>query len=282
MEFIRNLLKESGQVWFEGLNNYDKFARFYADLYRIELYKDGLDAILTKVKNKKLKFEIRIITNWDTNIGCYLTEQNKIYNKFLGKFNTQISQKIIIRQLLHNVIAHEMAHALDFSSGLNLNEDFRKAIGFDMKDRDPNFPTLKFDINRLMVDALKSYPQNQFIAELFARYFELLSISRDVCGKCDFETIHVTDFFINTTNYVRQIFNSQIKSQIDPEIAKATSELVQKIKNIEPEIKFSDRVESFYKKGGIESNQKWSKNVKSNFTLPQNLQKSQRIEDSNQ
>ncbi len=174
-----------------------------------------------------------------------------------------------------------MAHALDFSSGLNLNEDFRKCIGFDMKDREPNFPSLKFEIKRLMVDALKSYPQSQFIAELFARYFELLSISRDVRGKGDFETTHVTDFFINTTNYVRQIFNLRIKNQIDPAIAKATSELVQEIKNIAPEVKFSDRVESFHKRGGIESNQKWSKNVKSNFTLPQNLQKNQRIEDDN-
>ncbi len=281
MEFIRQIFKESGQLWFEGLDNYDKFARFYADLYRIELFKDGLDVILTKVKNKKLKFEVRIVTNWDTNVGCYLTEQNKVFNRFLGKFNTQISQKIIIRQLLHNVIAHEMAHALEFSSGLNLNEDFRRAIGFDMKDRKPNLVTLQAEIKRLMVDALKSYPKHQFISELFARYFELLSVSRDICGKGDFDAGHVTDFFINTTNYVKQIFNSQIKTQIDPEIAKFTLELATKIKNEQPQIKFSDKVDSFHKRGGVATNQKWSKNVKSNFTLPQNLQKYQQLEDDN-
>jgi hypothetical protein len=279
MEIIKNIFENSGQIWFEGEKNHDKMARFFADLYRIELYKDGLDLILTKIKHKKIKFEIRIITNWDTNIGCYLTEQNKIFNKLLGNFTTQISQKIILRQLTHNVMAHEMAHALEFSSGLNLKEEFRQSIALDMKDRQPSLITLQAEIKRLMIEAVKSYPPTQIISELFARYFELLSVARDICGKGNFTTIQITDYFINTTNYIKKIFNLALKNQIDPEISKATSELVNKITQTAAQVKFSDQSESFHKKGGIEVGQKWSRNINSNFALPINLQKHTQIED---
>ena len=73
-----------------------------------------------------------------------------------------------------------MAHALEFESGLNFGDDFRKAIGLDMKDRQAQSLTLRSEIQRLMVDALKSYPAYQFLSELFARYFELLSLSRNI------------------------------------------------------------------------------------------------------
>ena len=38
------------QLQFEGAENPEKFLRTFADLYRIELFKDGLDLILTKVQ----------------------------------------------------------------------------------------------------------------------------------------------------------------------------------------------------------------------------------------
>ena len=37
------------QIKFEGVCELDKFARYFCDLYRIELFKDGLDLILTKI-----------------------------------------------------------------------------------------------------------------------------------------------------------------------------------------------------------------------------------------
>ena len=67
---------------FEGANESKKFATFFTNLYGIELYKNGLDLILTKAQQGALTFEIKIIKGWDTNVGCYLTDQRKIYNKF--------------------------------------------------------------------------------------------------------------------------------------------------------------------------------------------------------
>ncbi len=263
------------QLSFEGAPDIDKFVQTFCQLYRIELYKDGLDLILTKVQQKDIKFEVRIIKGWDTNLGCYLTEQNKVFNKVLGAFSTSVKKSIILRQLSCNLMAHEMAHALEFESRVNLGEEFRQAIGYDMKNRSPQSVVLKGEIKRLMVDALKSYPQHQFLSELFARYFELLSVSRNVRSNGDFTTAEVMDFFANTTKFIEQIFNPQIRGKIDPQIAAHTAEIVEKTRLEAPQQKFQERIESVQKK----SQGSWSKGVKSNAMWQAGWQKYQEIED---
>jgi hypothetical protein len=258
-DFLKTIFSPS-QLDFEGVRNDDKFVNTFLNLYRIELFKDGLDLILTKVKEKHLKFDVKIIKGWDTNVGCFLTEKRTVIDQVAGKIFHNRSLKIILRQLSYNVMAHEMAHALEYESKINLGEEFRTAIGYDMKDRDPQIITLKAEIKRLMVEALKTYKPEQFISELFARYFELLSISRNVQSNGDFSTADVMDFFANTTNFIKNKFNPQIKSKIDPEIARITSELAKTVILEEPQQKFSEKVDSFHKR----ATNSWSKNVKSN------------------
>ncbi len=277
-KFIQEIF--APQLRFEGRNESEKFARFFCDLYRIELLKPGLDLILTKLQQKDLSFEVHLIKGWDTNLGCYLTEQSKVFNKISGVFSKKVKKKIIIKSFLHNVLAHEMAHALEFESGLDLEwAGFRKAMGFDMKNRQADLITLRAEVKRLMVDALKAYPQNQFLSELFARYFELLSVSRDVQGKGDFESAQVMDFFVNTTNFVTQIFNPAIQDKINPKIAAKTVEIVQGVRLSKPEVKFQDRVNSFYKKAEEKGEKSFAKNVKSNASYQAGWQNYQAIED---
>ncbi len=263
------------QLQFEGTENLEKFSKTFSDLYRIELFKDGLDLILTKLQEKHLKFEVRITKGWDTNLGCFLTEKQSVYDKTLGKFIGRHTPKIILRNLSHNLMAHEMAHALEFESGLDLGEEFRKCIGFDMKDRSPQSITLKAEIKRLMVDALKSYKPEQFISELFARYFELLSISRNVRASGDFTTSDVMGFFENTTNFIEKIFNPQIRTKINSKIAANTLELAKKIKLEAPQQKFQEKTESIQQKSGGS----WAKNTKSNAMWQAGWNKAQELED---
>lgn len=272
-EIIKNIFAK--QVDFEGVADLDKFVQTFCQLYRIELFKDGLDLILTKVQQKDLKFEVRIIKGWDTNLGCYLTEQNKVFNKVFGTFSSSIKKSIILRQITCSLMAHEMAHALEFESGINLGEEFRQCIGYDMKDRSPSSVVLKGEIKRLMVDALKSYPSHQFISELFARYFELLSVSRNVRATGDFTTAEVMSFFENTTNFIEQIFNPQIQGKIDAKIANHTLEIAAKMRLEAPQQKFQERVESVQKK----TQGSWSSGVKSNAMWQAGWQKTQELED---
>ncbi len=270
-EILNKVLK------FEGANESKKFADQFASLYGIELYKDGLDLILTKAKQGGLTFEVKIVKGWDTNQGCYLADQRKVYNKILKTFTHSLDHKIIIRNFAVNVLAHEMAHCLEVESGLVLNEDFRKAIGFDMKNRQPESVVLAGEMQRLMVDALKSYPSYQFISELFARYFELLSTSRDVAPNGSFTTAQVMDFFINTSKWIREVFNPKIRSKINQEIAAHTSNLIAN-NSFKAEKKFADNEKSFYKKVDSTGQKSWSKNVNSNANWQQSWQKHQELE----
>ncbi len=277
-DFVKSII--AVRLRFEGIDEIDKFTRFFCDLYRIEIFKDGLDLILTKLQENDLHFEIRLIKGWDTNIGCYLTEQNKIFNTVLGRFSNQIRKKIILKSFAHNVLSHEMAHALEFESGLDLGEEFRKSIGFDMKNREAQLLPLRAEIKRLMVDALRSYPPHQFLSELFARYFELLAVTRDVHGTGDFSSIEVMDFFANTTNFVTRIFNPKIKSKINNNIAQKTMQIAAQVKLTEPQKKFQDNVDSFYKQRGQDGTKSWSKNVKSNAAWQAGFKKYEELEDN--
>jgi len=275
---IEEILKD--HIAFEGVENSTKFISLFTKLYRIELFKDGLDLILTKVRNCELKFEVKIIKGWDTNVGCYLAEQDKVYNKLIGVFSSKLKHKIILRNLTTNVMAHEMAHALEVESGLILNDDFRRAIGLDMKDREASNVALKSTLKKVMIEDIKSYPEYQFISELFARYFEVLSISRDVNFSGDFETRDVMEFFFNATKWIKEIFNLTIKSRIDQDIANHTRKLIDN-DEIKVEKKFTDKIDSFYKKVDYSGNKTWSANTKSNLDWQKNWEESQEIENKN-
>ena len=94
---IKDILKK--QVIFEGVSDLDKFHEIFTSLYNIRLFKNGLDLVLTRMQEGNLHFEIKIIKGWDTNVGCYLTEQNKVFNKVLNVFSEKFRHKIIIRNL---------------------------------------------------------------------------------------------------------------------------------------------------------------------------------------
>ena len=258
---IGQILKK--QLSFEGVDNFQKFISLFSSLYNIKLYKNGLDLILTKCRKDDLHFEIKLIKGWDTNVGCYLTEQNKVFNKIAGVFTDKLKHKIIIKSLAINVMAHEMAHALELESGLTLGQDFRKAIGYDMKGREPKNIALKGEINRLMVEQVKPYPAHQIISELFARYFELLSLSRDVTTHGNYSTFEVMDFFLNTTKWIEEIFNDAISGKIDKDIRSHTAKLADS-NAFEKNDKFTYKVDSFHKRskgwaGNVNSNAKWQK-----------------------
>lgn len=272
-EILNKVLK------FEGINESKKFVSQFTSLYGLSLYKDGLDLILTKANQGNLTFEVKIIKGWDTNQGCYLSDQRRIYNKFLKTFTRNLNHKIIIRNFATNVLAHEMAHCLEVESGLVLNEEFRKAIGLDMKDRQPESVVLKAEMQRLMIDALKTYPAYQFISELFARFFELLSISRDVNPNGVFPTSQAVEFFANSSKWVMEVFNQQIQGKIDRQIANYTSDFI-KNNSFKQEKKFADNTKSFYKKNDIDG-KSWSNNTKSNLAWQQSWQKHKELDKKN-
>lgn len=259
----------------EIIDDNRKFLKFFPNLYRIELFKEGLDLILTKVKQGHLQFDIKVIKDWDTNVGCFLTQKKSFLDRAMNALY-QRDIKIIIRKLSYNVLAHEMAHAMEYESGINLGDQFQRAIKEDMKN--PHYPimTLKGEVRRLMVDALMDYPPHQHISELFARYYELLSISRDVISDGDFTTHDVMNYFANTTNFIKHSFNPLIKKLADQSIIKETIKIADEVKIIENKTNFTDKVNSFHSKSSEKS---FSKNINSNSAWIKGWEKHQHLED---
>ncbi|MFT6077268.1 MAG: hypothetical protein ACJAW3_001046 [Lentimonas sp.] len=248
---------------FEGVDESKKFTQQFTSLYGIAIFKDGLDLVLTKARRGDVIFEVKIIKGWNTDEGCCISGEMKIYNQILKSFTRKLNHKIIIRNFRTNVLAHEIGHAIAASSEIALNENFRKAIGLDMKNRQPESIVLAGEIKRLMIDALKSYPASQIISELFARYFELMSMSREVDSNGNFTVSQITRFFINTSKWFDEIFNVKIKNQIDLDIANFTTKMIDN-GGFESKKRFADHEKSFHKKSDASGNKSWSKNVNSN------------------
>ena len=132
-----------------------------------------------------------------------------------------------------------------------------------MKDRAPQNVGLKAEINRTIIVGIKSYPQHQILAELFARYVEVLSTSRDVDVNGSYLTSDVMNFFANTTKWLGERFNPLIKNKIAPDIAAHTAQLIQ-ADAFKQQKKFSEKVDSFYKRVDNKGQKTWSANTKSN------------------
>lgn len=262
-DIIKKFQPLENQIIFEGREKYQEFLRILINLYKIPIYKDGLDLIIGKTFAKKVKFEIKIIKDWDTNIGCYLTEQKKIYNKFLNRFTHILDHKIIIRKLSANVMAHEIGHFLEIESGISLDSGFKDAVITDLTNDSTANIALKAEIKRLFINDVKSYPNHQITSEFFARFFEIYSIAKGLSLRNAFTMAEIDNYFINANNWVKNSFLPKIKPLISNDIAILSNDLMQK--NIHQDTpKFSDNIDRFHKRVNDQGGSSWSKNVKSN------------------
>lgn len=255
---IEDILRQATS--FEGSSEITKFSEIFQLLYKSPLLKPSLDFSLTQVNKKHLRFEIKIIKNWDTNSGCYLSDQRSFYNKFIGSWVHKSYNKIILRTLLPSLIAHEMAHGVEIESGINFDDQFRQAIGFDMKNKTPKNPAFAGKFHRIFIDGIKTYPKYQIISELFARFFEILAESRPISKNSAFTEEEVKDFFLNSWNWVENFLNPLMKPKINSKISNYSA----KLDTDSMQEKFTHKTQSFFKKVDSKGNKSWSANVKSN------------------
>jgi hypothetical protein len=269
-DFIANIFAK--QTEHKSSQDLTNLVNLFYNLYNISFFKDGLDLILTKLSVAKLNFAIIEKKDWDTNVGCFLTSKNTFFHKALNLFTHHTTEKIIIRKLSANVLAHEMAHALEFASKKPLTATFQNTIRQDLAGADTAIITLKTEINRLINSDLKLYKPEQYPSELFARYFELLSLSRNVCFNGNFTTEQVIQLFPQTTNFLVNYFNPLIANQINSEIAYETSKIKtqtnQSNRNSEPN--FTSTINS--QKQEIR-NKGWARTISSNHIWQESWEK---------
>jgi len=233
-----------------------EFLYNFGQLYQLPILRPLLNIIVSKAKHGLIEFDIQAESLVKRVEGSCKTES--VFSKISGIFSKK--HTIIIQGITPETIMHELAHAVEKESGIDLNNDFRKALGLDMKNREPSNMQLARAVKIITLYEMKGYKIKNVMEELFARYFELLAMSYEVggWGKYQFYYADIANYFENTTKWIEQVFNKIISKKIDKEVLEWSNNLV---KNLKPyEKKWKEKI-SFDSNAG--KKQKWSARTKS-------------------
>lgn len=226
----------------------DDFTFCITELYRIPLFACMLNAVITKIKHKEAEFKLTPLKSWDRILGHCTTAtkevkaQESVFNKgFFSKHHT-----IVIKKITPTIIIHEVGHAIEHIAGINVEGEFKSCLYDDFRANNSSSIQLKSAVKDVMQDQLKNYKLEQTMQELFARFFEMLAMSKEIGGWGDyqFELEDIGIYFSNTIVWANNYLIPILKKKTDNDIEKASVDF---INSIEP-----------YKK-------KWTQQFKSRF-----------------
>ena len=239
----------------------ERFLKKFQQLYHLEILHPSLNLIVSKCKNSQVKFVIEPLKNWDRCVGHCQTKG--FFGKIGDMFSRNLTHTINIKTVEHDIIMHEMAHAVEKTSGIDLNGDFRKVLGNDMRNRFSHNLQVASAVENVMKNELKSYKLNNIMEELFARYFEMLAMSYEVGGfsRYQFKYNDIVNYFENTTLWVKEYFNPLISKLIDGEVGKAGKIFAE---NLEPYNKsWADDAKSTHYNYDENGKKNWASGTKS-------------------
>ena len=136
----------------------ERFLKKFQQLYHLEILHPSLNLIVSKCKNNQVNFVIEPLKNWDRCVGHCQTKG--FFGKIGDMFSRKLTHIINIKTVECDIIMHEMAHAVEKSSGIDLNGDFRKVLGNDMRNRFSNNLQVAYAVENVMKNELKSYKLN--------------------------------------------------------------------------------------------------------------------------
>ena len=237
----------------------EKFTRIITKLYKYELFKPLLDLVATKAIIGELAFKLQDKKIFDLDQGNCRTIEGGVTNKFCNHFRTTKRYIITIKKVSADIIMHEIAHMIEQESSLNFHKYFYDKIQSDITNNKlTRVKTLNQIIDQVMVAEVNLYPQSHHTSELFARYFQILTYSKEVAGNNSkgFDIIHAYGRFKRTEKWLWDHLYRNIIPKIDPKVANKSQEYIQA-----DEHKWSEEtIESFYK-DSAETGKKWASSV---------------------
>lgn len=257
----------------------EKFIYCFTELYRLPILKPLLDAILTEAKKGNAKFILQPLQNWDRVAGHCTT--SFVDKKLIGEessFKKGIfskNYKIVIKKFIPDILIHEIGHAIEQISEIDINQDFRKNFAMDMQLKNSSNRQLSSAIEDVMEKQLKSYQLKSIMAELFARFFEMLAMSKEVGGWGDYQFtyLEISKFFLNTIDWTEKVLHPILYKMIDKDVSLSSLEFVN---NLEPFKKqWTSRIQSKFANANNSEN-KWQSTIdtsmNSDKTLVKNVQ----------
>lgn len=237
-----------------------QFKAIIQKLYQYKIFKPMLDLVVSIAMAGHLKFVLYDQKLFDLDEGNCKTIEGGAINKLLNKVKTQNDYVITIKKISNDVIVHEIAHMLEKELNKSDALYFIDQIKHDMMFFKKSNPSLSSAVESVMIKEVAAYPEQQRNSELFARYFQLLAMSKEVSGfgaTYGYSIFDMIKLFKTSTQI--NLYTS-ITQKINQHIAKETSLYIKDLSEIEH--KWSDeKIKSVhYKTGGVT---KWSSGVKS-------------------
>lgn len=208
----------------------DLFLSKFKQLYQLPILHPTLNLITTKAKRGELSFRVNTVTNWDRLAGHCRT--STMFQKVKNTLVKKRSHIIEIRKIESDIIMHEIAHAMEKESGIDIDKEFRSTLGYDTKDTKSSQPFIQDAVQSVMKEELKSYKLSNVTEELFARYFELLAMSYEAGGfsRYKFKYNEIISYFKNTTDWVENTLNPLLLRHCDNDIVFMSNELYESLR----------------------------------------------------
>ena len=149
----------------------ERFTKIIGHFYRIPLFKNFLDLIMTNCSNGKVKIKLQDAKFFDLDEGNCLTMLDKVGYSYL----------ITIKKLAGEVVIHELGHLLEkeLQAFLNLPA-FASMVHYEIANLPPLFTFMKQDLDMIFIKALEGYKSSSHLSEIFARFFEFFASAKDI------------------------------------------------------------------------------------------------------
>lgn len=209
------------------------FIYSFTELYRLPIFVPLLNAMVTKLKHKEAIFKITPHMSWDRVLGHCASAPKEIKSQessfkrgLFSRFYT-----IMIKKIVPSIIIHEIAHAMERVAEINLKDGFIQALEEDFKTENTNSLQLKAGVRDVMEKQLKNYDLQDHNPELFARFFEMLSMSYDVDGWGRYQYLYneIENYFANTVAWTWNVLIPILENKTDDDVKKSAIMLVDKL-----------------------------------------------------
>lgn len=203
-----------------------QFLEYFKQLYQLPILRPILNLMATKAKNNLVEFKVEPSKVWNRLAGHCETEG--VFDRVAKFFSRK--NIILIKSITPEVIIHEIAHAAEKELQIDLDADFRRVLGLDMRQQHTNIQVERA-VETIMKQQLKDYKADNVMEELFARYFELLAMSYEVNGWGQYQFYYkdISEYFKNTTKWIEEIFNDAVSKKIEEDVRKASKNFVKKL-----------------------------------------------------
>ncbi len=203
------------------------FVGVLRNLYQFQFFKDFLDLCTSLCMQNRLEFILAPKEFYTTDEGNCTTIR-KPHNK-CNYYN------ITIKKISPEVIMHEISHLVEKEISIDLNNQFKNIIYQDLKYQYSKNISLNSLIQQVMIKELELYQQNQHLSELFARFFQIAAMSKEVVGKRMSTGHKVEDViraFPNTCMWLNKDIYKLFCNKIDANIANITKKYVISLEDV--------------------------------------------------